>query len=144
MTTSSGQVISRDEPSQRGRLALVEATACQGPFDSDGFPIALSKEVDKLKRAITKAEKRNLDPNLDAKVKAAIIELVDKMPFGDEYEALGEDVQSLYLQSQSMSISERLKKAQKIQAAFLKLMNNQCFTRFRKALTNKGIVDIPF
>lgn len=61
LVTSSGQVVNLENlcQTQPQSQALQKAKACQGTFDSDGFPIALSGEWERLKAVVAEVKKGN-------------------------------------------------------------------------------------
>jgi hypothetical protein len=160
MVTLSGQVINLDSLCRS--QALRKATVCQGPFDSDGFPIALSTEVEHLTGALTRAEQMNLKRNLAAEqrdfntlrrldaeltnfnknlytdIESATATLLNQPSFSPQSRELQQKLRFLYEQAEKTTNSEEAAKLQEMaQATIAELNTDACYARIVQALEKK-------
>lgn len=139
MTTSSGKVVNlnnlcRNQASNQ----IQKARACQGPFDSDGFPIALGTELERLRVAIASAKQRNVYSSEDPEVQSALATLIAQMPFSTRIRQLQKQLKPLYKQLQEARNSEEADKlSQKLKSNLHELNNNLCYSQLMTALRNK-------
>lgn len=118
---------------------------CQGPFDSDGFPVALSRGVSQLRAAIRRAEQRDIDPQIDPEVQNVIGNLIDRMPFGKTYKDLRDAIQLISNPSQFASSTQTTLQIEgQIQSLSQALYSDECFNSFLDALAANGVMQILF
>lgn len=135
MVTPSGQVMNLEPICQRGQQVLAKANACNGPFDKDGFPLVLSQETQRLKRAIANAKQRNVDVTKDAEIQSALAALGNQMLFDRRWGQLQQQQQALLRQLRvPMDSLERARLREQLIANSSQLTNDQCYRRFMQAV----------
>jgi len=110
LVNSSGQVVDLDNLCQEGQQVLQKASACQGPFDSDGFPIAFDKELERLEASVTAAKQRNATNGSAPEVMSALMELLNQMPFSARTKELLKEQTSLLKQMRTAKTPEEAQK----------------------------------
>lgn len=142
LTDSSGKLVNLDNlcQSQAQKHAQLKARICESPFDSDGFPLVIIPEAERLKKAIaTKIALDNLDQGEilvlntylyfdqivdylvnerdeyfdEPELKAALQRLIDKIPILTRQQILLQNLKSLEQKYEQLQVinEERLKQA---------------------------------
>lgn len=140
MINSSGQVMNLDNlcQSQDRSQAEQKAKACQGPFDKDGFPIALYNELKRLDVAVATAKQKNMYVSDDPEVQSAMISLLAQMPFSTRTHKLLKEQKLLFKQLQATANSDEAEKLQeKLTATTEELGHNLCLGQLVHSLTSK-------
>lgn len=140
MVNSLGQVVDLNNLclTQVQSQAPQKAKACQGPFDSDGFPIAFSIELKSLKAAIASAKKRDVYATEEPGVQYAMSEIIKEMPFSERSRMLQQNQRNLFKQLQTTNNSEEAKSIQeKLRANSEELGQDPCFIQLMGALQKK-------
>lgn len=137
--TSSGQMMNLESICKHGQQMQALTNACNGPFDTEGFPVVFAQEVQRLKTAIANAKQRNVDVARDAQVQSAVAALRNQMPFAWQLEQFRKQQQALRKQARITrnSVEDRVRLREQLQvnsSQFSQLTTNQCFQRFMQAL----------
>ncbi len=139
MINSSGQVMNLENLCQSKARSQAEqkAKACQGPFDKDGFPIALYNELKRLDVAVATAKQKNIYVS-DDPVQSAMTSLLAQMPFSTRTQKLLKEQKLLFQQLRATANSDEAKKLQeKLTATTEELGQNFCLGQLMHSLTSK-------
>ncbi len=141
MVNSSGQTINL------GNICPTQKTVCQGPFDTDGFPLILYNQLERLNVAIKKAEqtnsrdlnaeKINFDSNM-YETQSAIDTLLNQSYFSPKTRELQQELKRLYAQTDQITNSkEAAKHLEKMRATIAELKTDSCYAQIIQALEKK-------
>lgn len=138
MINSLNQLIDLNDFCQSQSQSPKKAKACQGPFDSDGFPIAFFNELELLKAAVAEAKKRNVYASDDPKVQSALTSLLEQMPLSEGSRKLQRERRLLFKQLRETVDSKEAEKLQeKIAANTKELGNDLCLAQLMHSLNKK-------
>lgn len=136
MITSSGRIIDLNKLCQS--QTLQKAKACQGPFDSDGFPTALYTELENFKLVLKKGTEQE---NESEQIYAEVDKILDFVDFPTETQALR---QKLRLSNEQIleakSADEFVKSYETYGSALDKLKTEPCYSQILQALGRKSLL----
>lgn len=147
MITSSGQVVNLTNlcQIQEQDQALQKAKVCQGPFDKDGFPIVLSGELNRLKAAVERARKRNVESSDDLEVQSALTALLNQTPLSERTRGLLQERKRLYKKLLKMEKPEEVARlSQEMRAVTEELNNDMCLGDLEVSMAKKFRKDLLF
>ncbi len=116
-----------------------------GPFDEDGFPIALSNSLEQLKVAVTAARKRNVNSSDDLEVQSALTALLNQTSLSPRIRQLLQERKLVYHKLVKMINSEEADQLnQKMRAISEELSNDRCLARLEQSLESSLGQDLLF
>ena len=136
IVTSSGKVIYLNKSCTRQNYPKTKA--CQGPYDSDGFPLALYHELEEVKKAIADAKQRGVRTIDDPKAQSALMALLSQMPFSNRIHSLLQEQRPLIEQ---VTATEDPIEKEKLRRKYAEnsdvLVTNYCLSKLIKSLYMK-------
>lgn len=154
MVNSSGQIMSLDNLcGEAQRQPIKKASICEAPFDKNGFPLTLSSDLERLKAAVAKAkqkhpsssnksEKQSAIAYQDSEVKAAMENLINKIPSFAQMQELQKKQMDLYNSSGKSVNPEEAKKLEEQAMNIMKeLDSDPCYLKVMQAL-NKYMAEL--
>lgn len=148
MVTSSGQVVNLNNlcPTQAQLQSIRKMQVCQGPFDSDGFPVVLLSELQRLKVAITAAQKKNLELADNPEVQFEITALLNRTPLPQGTLNLIQERKRLYEEfaKKAEGSEESYLAYQKLKIILDELNDDECLSHLSDSLVHKFNQNIFF
>lgn len=140
IVTPSGQVINLNAlcGSAIQSQAVQKARACQGPFDRDGFPIALSRELEDFKVAMKRVVETQSG---EIEIDAALESLLAQVYFPPKTQNLQRKARLLSQQLQKASTDEEIAKiGEEYNSTIDQLKVEPCYSQIREALDRKSLL----
>ena len=139
MVNSSGQTVNLGKLCQDKKQTVPVASVCEGPFDRDGFPIALTPELERLELAVAKAKQQRISSNQQSgmvvgslEIQAAMEEIMRKIPPLTRMYELQQKQAALYNQPEVVKKLEA-----EITQAMEEMSNNPCYIQLMQAFGRK-------
>lgn len=153
MVNSSGQVVSLNNLCDARKRSAKKASICDGPFDKDGFPLALSSDLDHLKAAIAKAKQKRVsnskkseeqsaialeDSDVQAATENLMHNMMNNIPSYARLQEIQEKLSALYSQSGENVDQKIVQKLTQEQTKIVNQMNdNSCYINVMQAVNKK-------
>lgn len=136
MLNSSRQIINLNKLC-RNQL-LEKAKACQGPFDADGFPIALATELENFKMALKSKTVQEVEGD---QIYAEADKLLDQVYFSNNTQVLRRKLRLANEQMLQAQTVEKFAQAyEEYGIALEKLKAEPCYALILKSLGNKSLL----
>ena len=152
MISSSGQVVSLNNLCDAQKRSAKKASVCEGPFDKDGFPLALSSDLDRLKAAVAKAQQKKAsnskdleeqsamaydDPEVQSATENLMNNMMNKIPSYTRMQEIEKKYSDLYSQSGSVNREETEKFEAEYNKVLREMSTDSCYTNIMQAFSTK-------
>jgi hypothetical protein len=152
MVNSSGQVVSLNNLCDAQNRSAKKASVCEGPFDKDGFPLALSSDLARFNAAVAKAKQNKASNSKDSEeqsamayddpeVQSAMENLMNNMMNKIPSYARMQEIEKKYSDSYSQSGSVNREETEKFEAEYNKVLRemstDSCYTNIMQAFSTK-------
>ncbi len=138
MVKASGRVINLNKLCQNKVQASQKATACQGPFDKDGFPLALNPEIETFKLFLNKIK---YPDGAEPEILLEIDKMLNVVEFSEKTKSTRKNLKVVIRQFLSPTNDEEYEQGSyRYHAVLNQLGKDPCYMQIMHALDRKSLM----